>query len=274
MLTILLALFACGNDANEDTADTATAVEWPVYSNGACPTLVQGKQSFNVGELSREFNLILPAEPEGKPLVFVWHYLGGTADQMINYMGLESFAPENDFIAVVPRSTDSTYEWDFNDPTDANIDFKLFDDLLSCVGSQYNVDPNRIYATGMSAGGLFTSFLTHHRSQWFAATAPFSGGTTSQHYAVADHPLPVMVTWGGPNDNYGGFDFAGPSAYLSENLRADGHFVMECEHNLGHTLPPETTAMAWQFFLDHPKNITPEPYSSVPESFPDWCRIP
>ena len=52
----------------------------------------------------------------------------------------------------------------------------FFDALNEAVTKQYNIDPNRIYLTGMSNGAYFISLLASQRSEKIAAIAPHSGG--------------------------------------------------------------------------------------------------
>jgi hypothetical protein len=94
-------------------------------------------------------------------------------------------------------------------------------------------------------------------------------------YVTPAEPIPVLITWGGPNDEYPPLNFAETSAAFSENLREDGHFVAHCEHDRGHDLPPGGIGYAWQFLQDHPRGVDPEPYEGgLPSSFPAWCSLP
>ena len=71
------------------------------------------------------------------------------------------------------------------------------------------------------------------------------------------------------------FSFDDASLDFSSNLQADGHFVAECEHDDGHTIPSEATAYVGQWFADHRRNATSEAYADgLPAVFPDWCRLP
>jgi len=139
----------------------------------------------------------------------------------------------------------------------------------------YRIDTDRVFAAGMSAGGLMTSYLTMHRSSVLAATVPFSGGVISAYYEAPEVDLPVMLVWGGVSDSYGGYDFHGATLSFSSALQSDGSFVVECEHDLGH-LPPDGAAdMAWAFFESHPMSIDAEPWAdALPGTLPDYCRLP
>ena len=77
------------------------------------------------------------------------------------------------------------------------------------------------------------STLTNHRSKWLAATAPLSGGATELDWSPRD-PIPMLVTWGGPTDEYYGFRL---------NLHAVYHMMAE-------TMPAHT---------DHSVRTSPRP---------------
>lgn len=293
MLLFTIALLACdgggsgpgtkdeADDTDASTDDSgAEEVEEPVlvapeYSGGSCPEFVEGTNTeFSSGGEAREFELRLPADPVGAPVVFGWHWLGGTAKQAVRYLGVGELADEG-AIVVAPQSCCSPYEWNFLTEPQDNVDLAFFDDLLACLDDQYQVDLTRIYVTGFSAGALWTTYLTMYRSEYLAATAPFSGGTDGIiAYSPPTDDIPVLLNWGGADDLYGPLSFETATEGFSSELLADGHFVIDCDHGLGHSIPDDPMGMAWPFFQDHPKFVDPEPWSELPSSFPEYCWIP
>lgn len=279
-MILALLLFACGeSDLPGTTAGTQTdpRPEPPAYSGGTCPELFDGDvDDFVTGDTTYDVKIVLPPDPQGAPLIFAWHWLGGTANQVINQMDLDTLAEEQNVIIIAPDAGgESMFDWNFLTDPEGNPDLTLFDDLLSCARQQWQIDLDRVYSTGMSAGGLQTSYLTIHRAEWHAATAPLSGGVVDGYYSTPEWPLPVLLTWGGESDVSTGLSFHDAALLLSEELREDGSFVVECEHTGGHSIPSGSTEYIWQFFVDHPMGVTPEPYADgLPESFPSWCSIP
>lgn len=284
-LAMVMTLAACaGTDdgagtKSDDTGDTAAPVDTrpkPVYSGAeSCPEFVEDE---NEGFLSsgeeREFRMVLPEDPQGAPVLFAWHWLGGNSRQIINYMGMDDVAAQG-AIVIAPDSNGNTFEWDFTGSPDGNVDLVFFDDMLGCLYEQYEVDLDRIYATGMSAGGLWTTYLTMHRSEWLAATAPFSGGTgVFTDYSTPVDDIPVLLTWGGVDDLYSGLSFDDATKEFTTSLLADGHFVVGCDHGGGHTLPDDPMGYGWEFLSAHPKGVDPEPYvQGLPGDFPEMCFI-
>ncbi len=55
-------------------------------------------------------------------------------------------------------------------------DFPIVDQLLACAVKNNKINPRRIFATGCSAGGLFSAGLAARRANYMAAAAPNSGG--------------------------------------------------------------------------------------------------
>lgn len=286
-LTVVLA-GACSGESSDAGDSGATdsgqvgetgspvVVDLPEYSNGSCPNLVDGvNKGFLVGENKRKFRISLPENPEGAPVIFLWHWLGGSALQAMNYLNFEGVSGAENAILVAPNTDGYTYEWRFDKPGADNPDLLFFDDMLRCLYEEYQVDLERIYATGMSAGGLWSSYLIVHRSERFAAIAPLSGGAMGPAYQSPTDPIPVLLFWGGESDTYGGFSFDTANQVFSGLLQDDGHFVAECDHGGGHTFPPEVFGAMWTFFDAHPKGVDPEPYAAgLPASFPDYCTVP
>jgi poly(3-hydroxybutyrate) depolymerase len=278
-------MLACTGGAEVQDSDTDTETdsdtdeekrEGPAYSGGNagldCPSLTAGRnREFPSGDDTREFILELPSDPNGAPVVFAWHWLGGSADRILGYSTIGAFAEKYNAIVVAPESRGLTYEWDTFEEDDHSPDLVLFDDLLSCLWQQYEVDLDRVYATGMSAGGMWTVTLTHQRSEWLAASAPLSGGATSMSWNP-EEAIPVLLTWGGVTDLYGSFSFHDSSLALSEQLTKNEQFVAHCVHSEGHTLPPGDEDYLWTFFESHPKGVNPEPWAeALPSSLPSFC---
>ncbi len=277
---MVFALLACaGSPGLSDTAgaaaDTADAVNpYGEAESLGCPAFEEGKNTLAVGDLERTVHLRLPAEPEGAPVVFAWHWLNGTPSQTLSWMGLEDMTDDG-AIVVAPTSTGiPSVEWDVVTTPEKSIDIALFDTLLSCLWEQYAVDTERVHATGMSAGGLFTSFLSMHRADVLASTVPFSGGVSGAYYSAPSWAMPMMLVWGGPTDTYGGYDFHEATLAMSQSLRDDGHFVVECMHTDGHNPPDEAKDMAWAFFDAHPASADAPWASGLPDSLPAWCEVP
>lgn len=258
-----------------DTNGITTEPDPGLTYDGDCPSFSEGSITLESAGQSRNLRIELPDDPEGAPVLFAWHWLGGTASQIVDQFGLAAVANSEGVIVVAPDSCCDEFEWQFTSPPEDNVDLAVFDDALACLSEQYSVDLDRVWATGMSAGGLWTSYLTLHRAEHLAATAPLSGGTFATDYVTPASPIPVLLTWGGPTDVYSGFSFNDASETLSELLQDDGHFVIECVHSQGHTVPAEAARYLMPFLTAHSRDTTASVYEDgLPGDWPTWCTIP
>jgi len=77
-------------------------------------------------------------------------------------------------------------------------DFGFIAALLEDLSNAYNVDPDRIYATGMSQGGFLAFDLACSFGETFAAIAPVAAAMTPPmaQTCAPGRPIPVLQTHG------------------------------------------------------------------------------
>jgi len=281
-IALALLVFACGDPSTDTDADpqdgtppTPTAPpDLPGYSGGDCPDLSEGVHTIDSQGLDREVSIWLPSQPKRAPVVFAWHYLGGNPEDFVTWFQIDDWAADHDVVVIAPRSRSLPgVEWDtYSGPGTA--DLQLFDDLLTCAWEQWEVDLQRVYSTGFSAGALWTANLTQRKSRWLAAAAPLSGGAVDNQWSPRD-AIPMLVTWGGPTDVYGVFSFEEASYDLLDQLDQGGHFAVQCVHDAGHSIPPVGVDYVWDFFAAHPKDVSPDPWQDgLPNTMPAMCLLP
>lgn len=268
-------------DAAERTFSCEPAMEetYTPIDPANCPALVAGaNDGFPSAGLERTFRLFVPStwtEGTKSPLVFLWHGLGQTQDEIQANSMLESMVDDKGFILVVPDSQAEDkpgVEWD-QLGVGENPDLVFFDDMLTCIDKDYGVDLDRVHSSGLSAGGLWTTYLTMFRSEKIASSVAFSGGLLVPYPSPADK-RPMIVAWGGEEDVAFDQNFNTLAHDLLGDLVPNGHFVVTCDHGQGHKWLPEFTPWALQFLLDHPRGVDPEPYAGgLPEGFPEYCTI-
>jgi predicted esterase len=225
---------------------------------------------------------------ERYPLFFLWHWLGGSADDFYTRGEVQAAADAQRFIAVLPEEKgDLMFKWPYTPASpESRIDEELrfFDDLLACVAAQFSINVQCITSVGVSAGALWTDQLAGERGAYLSSILSLSGGTGGlivRPWTSSPHAMPAIVLWGGPED-WCGVDFNASSMDLETNLRTDGHFFVECIHNCGHSEPPLMGASSrysslWDFVLTHPywlpDGASPYLADGLPATFPEWCGI-
>jgi predicted esterase len=285
----------------------------PPLPTAGCPALANGMNTFTSEGNQRQFILVVPANPqpaERFPVLFMWHWIGGSANSFLEKGDIQTAADQQRFIAVIPVAKGATVfgtsfntRWPFDitqSQSRMNEEFRFFDDMLACVEAQYAVDASCVSSIGVSAGALFNAQLAQAKSDRLASFVSLSGGTSAtiiKPWTGAARKLPAIVLWGGdgPPEQDGvkdilgcagiGMDFSVASASLEQGLATGGHFFVECVHNCGHVEPPFETptglskyAGMWEFALDHPFWLAPgeSPYLDdlgLPASMPSWCGI-
>jgi polyhydroxybutyrate depolymerase len=89
------------------------------------------------------------------PLIFNFHGYGSNSSQEENLTGMSAKADQAGFIVVYP---DGLYKgWSDGPGPDGLRDLEFVRDLIGSLESQHNIDPQRIYATGISNGGGMTN---------------------------------------------------------------------------------------------------------------------
>ncbi len=265
----------------------------PVYQ-GTCPRLVPGKNTIVSSGSSRSFLLAVPSglmPGEKLPLVFMWHWLGGSADGFLKKGEVQAAVDSQRFLAILPEAKgDITWKWPFDVFVTAarqEVEYRFFDDMLACAAEQFNVNNNCVSSVGVSAGALFTDQLASGRNKYLASAISLSGGVegVAKPWGNPPRKLPMLVLWGGPMDTCVGLvNFQTSSKALETQLVKDGHFFVECVHNCGHAEPPlEAPAMLskygafWEFVFAHPYWLgtgeSPYKTSGLPSGFPSWCGL-
>ncbi|HEY6879166.1 MAG TPA: prolyl oligopeptidase family serine peptidase [Polyangiales bacterium] len=238
-----------------------------------CPELKSGTAT--IGGLA-DITLEVGAKKSGGPLVFYWH---GTGTVAAEYKFMLPQAVQRDIldsggIIVSPQGTTNKG----SDCSGTGIfkqgDFEIMDLIAACAVKNNGIDPRKIYTTGCSAGGLQATCMGALRSSYIAAAAPNSGGQVRpMMFQDSKHTPSLMTMHGGSADNVG-VSFATTSKAADDAFKKAGGFVMNCNHNGDHCrAPAELQTAAWEFMKAHPFGVDPEPDSSVPDNFPDYCTI-
>ncbi len=171
-------------------------------SNTTSPCSKSGTTcSLDVSGTTRTYYVQLPTNYDPShayPLVFQFHWMGGTAEQALTMYRLQSsgFA---DAIFVTPQglTANGSTGW----PNTNGQDIAFVKAMLADVQAQYCVDQGRIFSTGFSYGGMMSFAIGCEMSDVFRAIAPMSGALYSDfNCRGTGHPIAM---WGshGLSDN-------------------------------------------------------------------------
>lgn len=160
-------------------------------------TTVNG--SFVHGGITRTYSFHVPASytPDADvPLVLGLHGTGSSGADFAQYRDFRPIADTANFIMVHPDG--STFLgvrfWNYGNVFGSSVDDVGFlEALIDTISAQYSIDPQRVYATGMS-NGSFMCYALACQSDRFAAVGTVAGSmSVDQHAACAPaYPTPVI----------------------------------------------------------------------------------
>jgi polyhydroxybutyrate depolymerase len=163
------------------------------------------------GGRTRTYIAHVPPKYDSKqptPVVLAFHGGGSNAEQMVRFCGLNEKADKESFIVVYPNGTgrlERMLTWNggnccayamLNNVDDVGFTRSLLDDLEAVV----NVDAKRVFATGISNGGIMSYRLASELSDRIAAIAPVAG-TMGTAACNPKRPVPVLH-FHGTDDEY------------------------------------------------------------------------
>jgi polyhydroxybutyrate depolymerase len=163
------------------------------------------ERKLKVADGTRSYLLHVPPGPaptKPVPLVIVLH--GALADGETTEVltGFDRVADKNGFAVAYPNGLARLWLY-----TPHSYDVAFIDSLVSSLVAEKVADPRRVYATGISNGGLLSNRLGIDLSKKLAAIAPVSG-TIPRVFAEhekAGRPMPVLY-FHGTEDKIVGYD--------------------------------------------------------------------
>jgi polyhydroxybutyrate depolymerase len=256
---------------------------------GKLSAFVNGASShtINVGEHQRTYRLYKPKGlPAFAPLVVMLHGGFGSGTQAENSYGWDELAESSKFVVAYPDGLIRAWNVDGGGccgvPAEKGIDDVGFiTAAVADIRKNVSIDASRVYATGISNGGIM-SYTLACETTLFAAIGPDSA--TQLNACRSPHPTSVMhihgtadrlVRYDGARGNgvahikgppvselnafWRNVDHCGaPAASTSGSVTTS---TARCAHNRsvvlitvdggGHTWPNFATAKLWEFFAAH-----------------------
>jgi polyhydroxybutyrate depolymerase len=226
----MLFLSACGATDSHAGA-SAESMEGPTSPPSACASATPGESAFTVTSGGNDYDvrIFVPSSFDGSttlPLVMDFHGYSSNGQQQARLSGYEELAETEGFIVVhptgIPAGGDDANSWELihfaDDP--AKDDVAFANDLLDVLIADYCVDETRVYVTGMSNGGQFTSRLVCDMADRLAAAASVSG-TSHPDGCDPDRAVPY-ISYHGTADTVAPFDGSGETVLTEEGVLEEG----------------------------------------------------
>lgn len=254
---------------------------------GAAPARAWDRErDLEVGGRERSYVLHVPPNAgasDSLPLVIVMHGAGGNPRAIAVQTGFSELADARGFAVVYPAGTRSRWQalltpirgrhftWNAGDccswaQKNQIDDVAFIRALIEEVARAHPIDRARVYAAGLSNGGMMAYRLACEASDSFAAIGVVAGALVT-HDCSPSRPVavihlhaardPIVPFAGGPGTVGRGEVRFPPTRYAIDFWRranagrADVELIELDSHR--HAWPSEATVTLWEFFASHPK---------------------
>jgi polyhydroxybutyrate depolymerase len=202
----------------------------------------------------RTYKLYVPADYTGDepwPLVMVLHGFGLDADFMIAMTGMNAVADTGHFLVAYPQgllvnnpSATPPFPpiapgWNIGNLfTSGNDDVGFVSKLIDKVSLSYNIEPAKVYACGLSNGGMMVNKLACELSGRIAAIANVAGSSAEMVACDPGRPVPMLILHG-TSDPIAPFD--GDPGFLQPVLNTISFWVgnNNCDAEPSETMLPD-----------------------------------
>jgi polyhydroxybutyrate depolymerase len=232
-----------------------------IVALGSLVGCASGKRTLAVEGQNRAYYLHVPASyAEGTPLplLLALHQFSDTASGMRKLSGFDAIAEREGFIVCYPQGRWRV--WNSGQGRNNTDDVALLSQLVETLATQYSIDRDRVYATGISAGGMMAQYLAC-QTDLLAGVAAVAGSPVRSVLETCARPTPIL-TIHGEADNivpYAGGDVSaggGDMSFASARETADAWArINGCDaaNVQAEVLPP--------LVADDPSRITKYTYS-------------
>lgn len=160
-------------------------------------------RKFDIGGVVGRHHVVI--KPKGhelelnRPVLIHLTGYGDPLDYEMNYIRIHKYADSVGFVTVYPeaytRRWNSTMTEITGDPTATVDDVQYISTLIDTLRAQYSIDPNRVYITGFSNGGVMANLLATKIPRRITAVCVVAGSispTIINGYSP-NRPVPIMI---------------------------------------------------------------------------------
>jgi predicted esterase len=188
------------------------------------------------------------------PLLICYHGMTRTAWYTVNETGWIQTAEKHNFIVAYTQSRGEhtklggNTQWDA-DPSSPDVEYAqmVLEDILDNYGDL--VDSRRVYAIGLSNGGIFISTLAILHSHNYAAVCNYMGGYVDGHnppLAEAKRRIPMIIVVGSQDG------MLSLCRSAEAEFKKHGHPVhFELVEGVGHVYVKDEEELIWSFLTKY-----------------------
>ncbi|WP_168770583.1 alpha/beta hydrolase family esterase [Flavimaricola marinus] len=161
---------------------------------------VSGAESvtITVGGINRQFLVHVPANVAPRPgAVLVFHGGRGTAEGIMETSGMNVASDQGGFLAVYPQAAAEGSRWVSGSGVAAGgpDDVAFVRAMIDTLEQRYNVDPGRVFGTGISSGGVMLHGMACQAPGVLRAIAPVAAHLTEDVRAgcAPSQGTPIMM---------------------------------------------------------------------------------
>ncbi|WP_457391001.1 alpha/beta hydrolase family esterase [Roseateles sp. P5_E1] len=273
-LLLLCALAACGGGSASESSSTPTPTPPPpapvATGSAGCGITAKfstGLQSITSDNVQRSYWIEMPAGYDRNktyPVVIGLHWRGGSANDVYTWGGFFGLKPlyGDNAIFIAPQGLDAGWA------NDGDRDIRFMRSMISQVQQGVCTDPQRVFATGFSFGGMMSNAIGCQMGDVVRAIAPLSGslwsGCGSSAHRVAaifDHAMDDnVVPYSAGEDARNTFLARNSCSATTKPIGTNGCVeyqgcsagkpVVWCGHAAGGHWPPGFSAAETKAFFD------------------------
>jgi polyhydroxybutyrate depolymerase len=188
--------------ARERAASTAPSSSTTTAAPQSCPSgqarrTGQSTEHLTFSGADRSYLLYVPKKYTGTehvPVVFDFHGYGSSAAEQIVYGDFRPLADRDGFVVVAPDGQGAERHFNLLGAAGGEGDDVAFTlAVLDRIAGELCVDPDRVFATGMSDGGAMAATLACRAADRFAAVGPVAVVVYLSQCATTSRRVPIAA---------------------------------------------------------------------------------
>jgi polyhydroxybutyrate depolymerase len=204
LLVVAVVLVGAGcsgsaNEANPARSEPSTPAPTSSTTTTTLPPLTEESRrtvSLAFGGSTRTYDLFIPGGVVvGEPMALVvdLHGLAGTPQDQDALSGMTAKAAAEGFVVAHPAGAGFQNAWEVRA---GSADVAFLRAVVDDISAQAPIDPERVFATGMSNGGGMVHRLACDAADVFSAVAPVAGAHVGSDLCDPSQPVSVIAFHG------------------------------------------------------------------------------